>query len=273
MDGTVRQRRFDLLAVVAIFIAYTVTTGLARRLDLGGALLGGAANTVPVVIFGAVARRVIVRRLVGQPVAVQFAGHVVLCAGFSFLTYWVLILLLGLAYGGASGDFVVRPFSPSGAAWQSLENVTTYALIAMASYLQAKSFALPASVSSRLAQNSRPPEPDVAPAPELSRYFIRSGEDFRPVDLDKIICICGADDYAEVTTLGGKHLARLTLAEFVKALDSASFVRVHRSWIVNVDRIARAEPAGGGRLLLHMETGQMIPTSRAGARVLRGRVL
>jgi DNA-binding LytR/AlgR family response regulator len=42
---------------------------------------------------------------------------------------------------------------------------------------------------------------------------------------------------------------------------------------VNTHRIARAEPAGGGRLLLHMETGHTISTSRDGARLLRNRVL
>lgn len=65
----------------------------------------------------------------------------------------------------------------------------------------------------------------------------------------------------------------MTLAEFAQSLDSAKYVRVHRSWIVNTHRVARAEPAGGGRLLLHMENGQTVSTSRDGARQLRGRVL
>jgi DNA-binding LytR/AlgR family response regulator len=48
---------------------------------------------------------------------------------------------------------------------------------------------------------------------------------------------------------------------------------VHRSRIVNVERIERAEPAGGGRLLLHMEGGETIVASRAGSRLLRDRVI
>jgi DNA-binding LytR/AlgR family response regulator len=107
----------------------------------------------------------------------------------------------------------------------------------------------------------------------LSRYFVRIGEELRPLDIDTVVSIGGADDYAEVRTLAGKHLVRVTLAEFAKSLDPAKYVRVHRSWIVNTDRIARAEPAGGGRLLLHMETGQIISTSREGAKLLRNRVL
>ena len=109
--------------------------------------------------------------------------------------------------------------------------------------------------------------------PGLSRYFIRSRDEIQPIDVDSIVSIAGADDYAEVTTVDGKHLVRMTLAEFEKSLDPARFIRIHRSRIVNVDRISRAEPAGGGRLLLHMEDGEAIPASRTGSRLLRDRVL
>ena len=46
------KRNFDLLAIAGIFVAYSVTIRLALGLDFVGCLLGGAANTVPVVIFG-----------------------------------------------------------------------------------------------------------------------------------------------------------------------------------------------------------------------------
>jgi DNA-binding LytR/AlgR family response regulator len=65
----------------------------------------------------------------------------------------------------------------------------------------------------------------------------------------------------------------MTLTEFEQTLTSKNFIRVHRSHIVNVDRVAHAEPAGGGRLLLHMEDGELIPASRAGSRLLRERVI
>ena len=98
-------------------------------------------------------------------------------------------------------------------------------------------------------------------------------DEIQPIDVDTIVSISGADDYAEVTTLGGKHLVRMTLAEFEKSLDPSRFIRVHRSRIVNVERIARAEPAGGGRLLLHMQDGEAIAASRTGSRLLRDRVI
>jgi two-component system, LytTR family, response regulator len=273
VSGTARsvleRRGADLLAIALVFLAYTVTLWVAHGQNLGASLTGGAANTVPVVVFGAVARHLILTRLAGRGLVVQAAGHVVLCAGFSLLSFWLLIVLLGLINGASPTEFSVRAFPAGGTAWQLLEEATTYAVLAALTY----------------AQLGRPPP--IAPAPpaeaapkaagpvraEPPRYFTRAGEDLRPIDLERVVCIGGADDYAEVTTLDGALLVRMTLSEFEQTLDPARFARVHRSWIVNLDRVERAEPAGGGRMLLHMQTGQAIPASRSGARSLRDRVI
>lgn len=291
-----RQRTFDVLAIVGVFVAYTVTIRLAMGLHLAGCLLGAAANTIPVVIFGVAVRRVVAQRLVGRPAGIQLVAHLGLCAAFTALSYLLLIVLLGLFNGAGPDGFVVRPFSLSGAAWQSLENVTTYALIVAVSYLQvldrvqAALRRESAGDGAAIAAATPPPASDAeeklpaapgahAAEPEahadggLSRYFVRIGDELRPLDMDTVVSIGGADDYAEVRTQSGKHLVRVTLAEFAKSLDPAKYARVHRSWIVNTHRIARAEPAGGGRLLLHMENGQTISTSRDGAKLLRNRVI
>lgn len=299
-----KQRNFDLCAVLAVFVAYTVTLRFALGLDLAGSLLGGLANTLPVVLFGLAVRRIVVRYLIGKPATVQLLAHAVLCAMFMLLSYWLLIVLLGFFFGAAPDGFVVRPFKGGGAAWQSLQNFTTYALIAAASYLSVQMrVAAPAGAGQTAgapagdlavqaaetaqefdsapaldpvpepAPSLTPPEPEARVDAALSRYFVRIGDELRPLDIGSVVCIGGAGDYAEVTTLTGKHLVRVTLAEFAGSLDPAKYVRVHRSWIVNTDRIARLESAGGGRLLLHLETGQTISTSREGASLLRSRVL
>ena len=277
-----RRGTFDLLAILGIFAVYSITIRLALHADLRGSLLGGAANTVPVVIFGAMVRRIIQRRFIGRPAALQLAGHLVLCAAFVSLCYVLLIVLLGLFAGGGPTGFLVQPFPISATAWQSLENVTTYALIAAVSYLQVQHGAAGGRSDVVGNQSVLVIAPQAGPSPEgtetradaaLSRYFVRTGDELRPLDIDTVVSIGGADDYAEVRTLSGRHLVRVTLAEFAKSLDPANYVRVHRSWIVNVHRIARAEPVGGGRLLLHMETGQTISTSRAGAKLLRDRTI
>ena len=279
------KKNFDLLAIVAIFLAYSVTIRVAiGGLDVVQCLLDGAADTVPVVIFGIAVRRIVVKRLIGESLATQLTAHLLLCAAFATFAYVLMIVLLALVNSGGPEGFVLRPFSGGGVAWQSLENVTTYALIAAIAHLQALTD--PSTANRRALTVDRPqvpfpmpshraPEPvaGVRPDTSLSRYFVRIGEELRPLDINSIVSIGGADDYTEVRTLSGKHLVRITLAEFAKSLDPAKYIRVHRSWIVNTDRVARAEPAGGGRLLLHMESGETISTSREGSKLFRNRVL
>jgi hypothetical protein len=260
-----RRRSGDLVLVALVFAAYSLTLGIANDLGPLSAMAGGAANTVPVVVFGSAARRAIVNRLIGRPLPVQMVGHAALAAAYALLAYWLLVVLLGLKEGRSPLQFMVEPFSTRAMSWQLLENVTTYAVIACVTYLQARPAVARAAPEAKAAE--------AEPVRVISRYFIRSGDDIHPIDVDAIISISGADDYAEVVTTTGRHLVRMTLAELEQSLDPARFLRVHRSRIVNVDRVARAEPAGGGRLLLHMEDGEAVTASRAGTRRLRDRLL
>lgn len=254
--------RRTALAAGLVLVAYTTVLLVARGGSFVETLAGGVANTIPVVLLGLAARGLILRRIVGRPPPAAALGHVLTGLLFVVMSYWMLLVLLGLINGVSATEFDVRPFDVRAMAWQTLQNTTTYGLIAALVHLEAR----PAAASGALAER------EAAPG-DLSRYFIRSGEDIRPIDVAAIVSIAGADDYAEVKTLGGRHLVRMTLAEFETTLDADRFARVHRSHIVNLDRIVRAEPAGNGRLLLHMEDGELIQTSRAGSKRVRDRVL
>lgn len=255
--------RLALVGTPVVFAAYVLALGIGHDSPLWAAIPGSAANTVPAVLFGLIAYQIIRTRIVGRRFPQQIGGHVVLCAAYSLLSYWLLIVLLGAVSGISVIQFNVEPFPIRASVWQLLQNATTYGIIA--------------ALASR---GTGAPEVTLVLADEgsearsgLSRYFIRSGDDIQPIEVSSIVSITGADDYAEVATLGGRHLVRMTLAEFEKSLDPAQFIRVHRSRIVNVERIARAEPAGGGRLLLHMNDGEAIQASRTGSRLLRGRMI
>ena len=108
----------------------------------------------------------------------------------------------------------------------------------------------------------------------LQRYLTKQGDELVPVAVDDIVLIRGAQDYAEVTTEDGRtHLVRMSLSEFEDRLPDDRFVRVHRSTIVNIAHLGRAEPIGSGRLALHLAGGQMAEASRTGAQALRSLVL
>lgn len=261
---TLSVRRLAISAAI-VLVAYTTVLWVARGGGFLEALAGGVANTIPTVLLALAARGLILRYVAGRSPMRTAVGHVVVGLSFVVMTYWSLLVMLGVINGVSATEFDVRPFDHRAMAWQTLQNVTIYGLVAALTHLELR----PAV---RVEEVERVEAIEAGPG-DLSRYFIRSGEDIRPVEVAAIVSIAGADDYAEVRTLSGRHLARLTLAEFEATLDPERFARVHRSRIVNLDRIVRAEPAGNGRLLLHMEDGDLIQTSRAGSRRVRDRVL
>jgi hypothetical protein len=261
--GELSLAKIALGGTFIVFVAYALVLSIGRSSSLRDALPGAAANTVPTVLFGLIAYRLIRGWLIKQHFAVQVAGHILFCAIYALLSYWLLIVLLGSLSGFSAIKFEVEPFPARASAWQLLQNATTYGIFAALAYRRTAD----KDVTVVLAAGQDESRPG------LSRYFIRSRDEIQPIDVDSIVSIVGADDYAEIATLGGRHLVRMTLAEFEKSLDSQRFIRVHRSRIVNFERILRAEPAGGGRLLLHMEDGETITASRTGSRLLRDRVI
>ena len=258
---------FNAIAAALVFFAYVAVFRVTSDHGLGDNIISSVTNMVPLLLLAAAARAVLLKHVIGRPPFRQLAAHVAMAVLFSLLLYWLLMVLIGVRNGDSPLQFRVEPFFPSpAAAWQLLQGLTLYGLVAAITYLQAQPL-LPRFVVEPDAPAAEPSEPG------LSRYFIRRGEDILPVEVSQIVSISGADDYAEVATLTGKHLVRMTLAEFEAALEGGRFIRVHRSRIVNVDRIQRAEPAGGGRMLLHMENGEIIQASRAGTKLLRDRML
>jgi DNA-binding LytR/AlgR family response regulator len=255
--------RLALIATPTVFVAYALVLSIGHDSPLLDAIPGAVANTTPTVLFGLGAYELIRTRLRKQGPLVQLAGHVLLCGAYTLLSYWLLIVMLGAVGGASVIKFDVEPFPVRASVWQMLENATVYGIIAALAYRGSAASAV--TVVLRNAQDES--------RPGFSRYFIRSGDEMQPIDVHLIVSITGADDYAEVATVDGAHLVRMTLADFERSLDPERFIRVHRSRIVNVERIVRAEPAGGGRLLLHMQNGEAIPASRAGSRLLRDRVL
>jgi two-component system LytT family response regulator len=56
----------------------------------------------------------------------------------------------------------------------------------------------------------------------------------------------------------------MTLAELETTLDPARFVRIHRSYLLNLDRLARIETEGGEAKAVILNDGTRLPLSRSG---------
>jgi len=78
----------------------------------------------------------------------------------------------------------------------------------------------------------------------------------------------GADDYVEVHNGKSSYLVNVTLSEFERRLDPKRFRRVHRSAIVNIDKIVVCRRIDR-RLQIELSDGSCVVASRAGSQHLR----
>jgi len=102
-----------------------------------------------------------------------------------------------------------------------------------------------------------------AKRPCLDRFVVKESGRIFFVRADSVDCIEAARNY--VTLFAGKqtHTVRETLAQLEKRLDPRRFVRVHRSWIVNAERIRELQPWFNGAYIVITEGGKRLRTSRS----------
>ncbi len=107
---------------------------------------------------------------------------------------------------------------------------------------------------------------------ELTRIVFRKGAGIVIIPLDKVICLAAEDDYVMVYHSDGKALKTRTMKYYEEHLPPSLFIRVHRSFIVNVEQITRLEPYSKDNYVAILRNGEKIPVSRAGYRILRERL-
>jgi len=78
------------------------------------------------------------------------------------------------------------------------------------------------------------------------------------------------DDYVALASEGKKHLKQQTIASLEASLDPKEFVRIHRSYIVSLERVTRIEPYGKDSRVVVLSSGVRLPVSRAGYARLQG---
>ena len=98
----------------------------------------------------------------------------------------------------------------------------------------------------------------------LERVLVKDGSKVHVIPADKIDYIEAEDDYVAIKVEGKSHLKQQRMADLEKMLDPAKFVRVHRSSIINLERIARIELYAKDSRMAILKDGTKILISRAG---------
>ena len=99
--------------------------------------------------------------------------------------------------------------------------------------------------------------------------MIRDGAEILIIATSAIDYVRGQDDYVEVSHDSRSSLTQQTLHSLESSLDPRQFVRVHRSYLLNVSRVARIEPWGQGSKMAVLHDGRNVPVSRSGEARLR----
>jgi two-component system LytT family response regulator len=96
------------------------------------------------------------------------------------------------------------------------------------------------------------------------RVLVRDGSRVHVLPVEKIEYAQAQDDYVCFRCEGKEYLKEQTLGELEKALDPAKFVRIHRSFLLNLDRLARVELDERENRVAILHDGRRLPISRAG---------
>jgi len=107
----------------------------------------------------------------------------------------------------------------------------------------------------------RDAKPKSGPA---ERVLIRDGANVHVLPVDAIDYIEAQDDYVAFKSAGKSYLKDQTLSAVEAALDPSRFVRVHRSFVLNVDRLAKVELYAKDSRIAILRDGSRLPVSRAG---------
>jgi two-component system LytT family response regulator len=104
----------------------------------------------------------------------------------------------------------------------------------------------------------------------LTRFMLRAGGRAAFVKAEDVDWIA-ADDYYIKLHVGGKsHLLRTSMSELEEKLDPKRFLRIHRSTIVNFDRVKELHQNPNGENVLVLRDGTELKLSRAGRERLEG---
>lgn len=119
-----------------------------------------------------------------------------------------------------------------------------------------------------------PPEdaPAAAPVERPERFLVRKLDREFLVAAADVEWLRAAGNYVDLHVRGRAYPLRSTMAAIESQLDPARFARIHRSYMVNLDRIASIEPLDSGDARVHLHDGTVLPCSRSHREALRARI-
>ena len=106
-------------------------------------------------------------------------------------------------------------------------------------------------------------------AAQQDRIVVKTGNKIQIIPVHEAIFLEADDDFVKIHTEQGVYLKNRTMGHFESILDNRQFVRVHRSYLVQVSHITRIDPYQKETFTAVLRSGVKIPVSRTGYTRLR----
>jgi two-component system LytT family response regulator len=155
-------------------------------------------------------------------------------------------------------DYVLKPFDDARLA-RAIERARTHVTLE-------RHGALSTRIRALLAEMGRTPpangENGASATAHVSRIAVRASDRLYFVRVAEIDYFAGAGNYVELHVGERSYRIRTTISGLVDQLDPKHFVRIHRSTIVNIDRIREVQPWLGGDHIAILHGGQKLRVSR-----------
>lgn len=107
------------------------------------------------------------------------------------------------------------------------------------------------------------------PGEYAERVVVKDGTRVQIIPIAKLDYAEAQDDYISLASQGKKYLKQQTISSLEASLNPRNFLRIHRSYLVNVERVSKLEPYTKDSHIVILNDGTRLPVSRTGYGRLR----
>jgi two-component system LytT family response regulator len=104
----------------------------------------------------------------------------------------------------------------------------------------------------------------------LTRILIRDRTHVHIIPVEDILYLEAQDDYVSICTINRLFLKKETLSHLERLLDNRQFIRIHRSYLLNINYLKKIEPYSKDSRIAILKNNKTLPVSRSGySRVIK----
>lgn len=121
-------------------------------------------------------------------------------------------------------------------------------------------------------RDMKPEQAEETQVETIDRITVKDGARIHLILVDELLYIQACGDYVTLNTADGEYVKEQTMKYFETHLPANTFVRIHRSTIVNATQISRIELFGKETYMLQLKNGVKLKVSLSGYRLLKEKI-